>query len=276
MRTHNPVLSRQDAFTPAQQYSPQQQYGGPGAEPQGYGPGLQQPQGPQGPQQSHGLMTFEDVVTKTSIMIGLVILSAAAAWFLVPESLTWIGIIASGLIGFVCAMIVGFRRKISPPLMFLYAAVEGVFVGLFSRIFEGFYDGIVMQAVFATLVAAGVTLAAYKFFNIRVTPKFQKVVVIATIAFAAAMLLNFGLSFVGINLGLRSGVTGSVSLLAIGVSALAVVLAVFNLIMDFDHIERGIAMRAPAEQSWVAAFGLTVTLVWLYVELLRIISYIRR
>ncbi|MDN5725401.1 MAG: Bax inhibitor-1/YccA family protein [Propionibacteriales bacterium] len=275
MRTNNPVLSRQDAFTPAPQYSPQQQYGGPGTEPQGYGPDVQQGQTTP-PQQSGGLMTFEDVVTKTALMIGLVIVAAAAAWLLVPESLTWIGLIGSGLVGFVCAILVAVRRKISPPLMFLYAAVEGIFVGLLSRLFEGFYDGIVMQAVFATLVAAGVTLAAYKFFNIRVTAKFKKIVIIATVAFAAAMLINFGLSFVGINLGLRAGVTGPVSPLAIGISALAVVLAVFNLIMDFDHVERGIAMRAPAEQSWVAAFGLTVTLVWLYVELLRIISYFRR
>ena len=160
--------------------------------------------------------------------------------------------------------------------MLLYAAIEGVFIGMISKVFEQAYSGIVVQAVFATFVAAGVTLAAYKFFNIRVTPKFQKVVIIATIAFAVAMLLNFLLSLVGVNLGLRAGVTGPVSLLAVGVSALGVVLAVLNLVLDFDYIEQGVAMGAPASESWRGAFGLTVTMVWLYIEILRMLSYLRR
>ena len=99
-----------------------------------------------------------------------------------------------------------------------------------------------------TFAAAGVTLAAYKFFNIRVTPKFQKIVIIATIAFAVAMLLNFLLSLAGVNLGLRDDGTGPVSLLAIGVSLLGVVLAVLNLVLDFDYIEKGVAMGAPAKR----------------------------
>jgi len=180
------------------------------------------------------------------------------------------------LIGFVVVMFVAFRRKVSPGLVLLYAAIEGVFIGMISKVFESLYDGIVVQAVIGTFAAAAVTLAAYKFFNIRVTPKFRKVVIIATIAFAVALLINFLLSLAGVNLGLRDSGTGALSLLAIAFSLLGAVLAVLNLVLDFDYIEQGVEMGAPASESWRGAFGLTVTMVWLYIEILRLLSYIRR
>ena len=265
LRSSNPVLSRNDAFTP-------------GSTRQAHFPGYpQQPgSGPQDPQRDQGVMTLDDVVTKTGIMLGLVVIVAAAVFFLLPPQILFPASIVASLATIVVVFIVASRRIISPALVGVFAVVEGVMVGGISKIFESFYPGIVVQAVFATFVAAALTLAAYKFFNIRVTPKFQKVIFIATAAFAVVMLLNLVLSLLGINLGLRTGVTGPVSLLAIGVSAIAVVLAVLNLVLDFDYIERGIEMGAPASQSWKAAFGLTVTLVWLYVEMLRIISYFRR
>ena len=110
----------------------------------------------------------------------------------------------------------------------MYAAIEGVFIGMISKYFEYLYNGIVAQAVLGTFAAAGVTLAAYKFFNIRVTPKFTKIVVIATISFAVAMLPNFVLALAGVNMGLRDDGTGPVSLLAIGVTLLGAVLAVLE------------------------------------------------
>ncbi|MDO5682891.1 MAG: Bax inhibitor-1/YccA family protein [Propionibacteriaceae bacterium] len=274
LRSSNPVLSRSDAFTPGGHAGGYSQYpSGPGQ--QGFGP-----QDPQPGSRDRGVMTFDDVVTKTGLMLGIVIIVAAAAFFFLPINLLMPATIGAALGTVVLTLIVAFRRAISPGMVFIFAIVEGVFVGGMSKIFESFYPGIVVQAVFATFVAAALTLAAYKFFNIRVTPKFTKVVVIATVAFAVVTLLNFVLSLVGVNggagLGLRAGVDGPVSLLAIGVSALAVVLAVLNLVLDFDYIERGIQMGAPANESWKAAFGLTVTLVWLYIEMLRIISYFRR
>ncbi|MDO5500330.1 MAG: Bax inhibitor-1/YccA family protein [Propionibacteriaceae bacterium] len=269
LRSSNPVLSRQDAFTPGGQQT--QQY------PQYPG---QQGFGPQDPQPGQGRMTLDDVVTKTGVMLGLVVIVAAAVFFFMPPSILYPAAIVASLATIVVVFVVAARRRISPALVGIFAVVEGVMVGGISKIFESAYPGIVVQAVFATFVAAALTLAAYKFFNIRVTPKFTKVVAIATAAFAVTILLNFVLALLGVNggagLGLRSGVTGEVSLLAIGVSALAVVLAVLNLVLDFDYIERGIQMGAPASESWKAAFGLTVTLVWLYVEMLRIISYFRR
>jgi len=279
LRSSNPILSKRDAFTPAAPQYGQAQYGQGGFQP--YPPqGYQQPGSPQDPTRQtsapEGRMTLDDVVTKTAVTMGLLVATAAVAWALMPPALTFPSMILSALVGFVVVLLVSFRRVVSPPLVLIYAAIEGVFIGMISKVFEAMYPGIVVQAVFATFVAAGVTLAAYKFFNIRVTPKFQKIVFIATAAFAIAMLLNFVLSLMGVNLGFRSGVTGPVSLLAVGISLLGVVLAVLNLVLDFDYIEKGIQMGAPARESWRGAFGLTVTMVWLYIEILRILSYLRR
>jgi uncharacterized YccA/Bax inhibitor family protein len=273
LRSSNPILSKQDAFTPAApQYgqsqfgrSPYQQY-----PPEAYGQPAPVQQAPE------GRMTFDDVVTKTAVTLGLLAITAGLAWVLIPDSLYFPAMVLSGLVGFVAVMVVSLRRVVNPGLVLAYAAIEGVFIGMISKVFESYYTGIVTQAVVATFFAAGVTLAAYKFFNIRVTAKFQKVVVLSTIAFAALMLVNFVFSLVTGQAGLRGGIVGPVSGLALLLSAVAIVLAVLNLVLDFDYVERGVAMGAPARESWRAAFGLTVTMVWLYVEMLRLLSYLRR
>src|SRR5215208_5832874 len=261
LRSSNPILSKQDAFTPAApQYGTPS--GGYGADPYGRQGYQGYPGGPaHAPVQApEGRMTFDDVVTKTAITMAILIISAALAWMFVPTALYFPALILSGLVGFGVVLLVAVRRNISPGLVLVYAAIEGIFV----------------QAVIGTFAAAGVTLAAYKFFNIRVTPKFQKIVIISTIAFALAMLVNFVFALLGVATSLRAGITGPVGLLAIGVSLLGAVLAVLNLVLDFDYIEQGVAMGAPAKESWRGAFGLTVTMVWLYVELLRLLSYLRR
>ncbi len=273
LRSSNPILSKQDAFTPA---APQQGQNPYAQQPYAASPYGQQPGYGQPPVSTEPRMTFDDVITKTAVVMGVLVISAALAWMFVPPALYMPALILSGLVGFGVVLLVTLRRVISPPMVFLYAAIEGVFIGMFSNIFNSIYPGIVVQAVIGTFAAAGVTLAAYKFFNIKVTPKFQKVVIISTIAFAVAMLINFVASLLGFNLGLRDGGTGPVSLLAVGFSILGCVLAVLNLVLDFDYIERGVEMGAPASESWRAAFGLTVTMVWLYVEILRLLSYIRR
>jgi uncharacterized YccA/Bax inhibitor family protein len=272
LRSSNPILSKKDAFTPAAR-----QYGDAyGQSPYGYhqvpAPGMSPTQAPE------GRMTFDDVVTKTAITMAVLVLTAALAWFTVGQvpALMFPALIVSGLVGFVVVMVVSFRRAVSPGLVLLYAAIEGVFIGMISTLFESYYPGIVAQAVIATFFAAGATLAAYKFFNIRVTAKFTKVVVIATVAFAALMLVNFIFSLATGSAGLRGGIVGPVSGLAVIISLFAIVLAVLNLVLDFDYIEQGVAAGAPAKESWRGAFGLTVTMVWLYVEMLRLISYIRR
>jgi uncharacterized YccA/Bax inhibitor family protein len=271
LRSSNPILSKQDAFTPAAPQYNQNPYGQPQA---GYPQYPGQPQAPV--QATEGRMTLDDVVTKTAVTMGVLVIAAALAWMFIPDTLYFPALIASGLIGFIVVMFVAVRRNVSPGLVLLYAGIEGIFIGMISKFFESYYSGIVVQAVIGTFAAAGVTLAAYKFFNIRVTPKFRKVVIIATIAFAVALLINFVLALFGVNLGLRDSGTGAISLLAVVVSLIGASLAVLNLVLDFDYIEQGVAMGAPASESWRGAFGLTVTMVWLYIEILRLLSYLRR
>jgi uncharacterized YccA/Bax inhibitor family protein len=274
LRSSNPILSKQDAFTPAAPQYGQTQFG--------RSPYQQYPPDPYGqqqrpvPQAPEGRMTFDDVVTKTAVTMGLLAITAGLAWLLVPAGLYFPAMVLSGLVGFVVVMVVSFRRNVSPGLVLAYAAIEGIFIGMISKVFEGLYPGIVAQAVVATFFAAGATLAAYKFFNIRVTAKFSKIVVISTLAFAALMLVNFIWSIATGSGGLRGGIVGPVSPLAVGISLIAIVLAVLNLVLDFDYIEKGVAQGAPARESWRGAFGLTVTMVWLYVEMLRLLSYLRR
>ncbi len=272
LRSSNPILSKKDAFTPAAPntggYAPypghDQYQQNPYGQPQGggsYG---------SAPVQTEGRMTLDDVITKTAVVMGLLVVSAALSWWFIPVSLTMPALILSALTGFVAVLLVSFRRSVSPPLMFAYAVIEGVFIGMFSKLFESLYPGIVVQAVVGTFVAAGVTLATYKIFRIRVSSKFRQIVIIATIAYAVTLFVNFIVSLFIPGLGLRVGMLGLL------ISLIGVVLAVLNLILDFDYIEQGIAIGAPAKESWRAAFGLTVTMVWLYVEILRILSYIRR
>ncbi|WP_026925869.1 Bax inhibitor-1/YccA family protein [Granulicoccus phenolivorans] len=219
-------------------------------------------------------MTFDDVVAKTMVTMGLALLAAIAVYALVPAQYLWPVTIGASIASVIAALVVAFARSLPAPAALIVVVLEGAMIGGLSKSFEMVWPGIVSQAVLATFIAAGVTLAAYKFFNVRVTPRFRKIVFIATAAFAVTMLVNFVLSLAGIDLGLR-GAGGGVSFLAIIVSAIGVVLATLNLVLDFDHIENGIRNGAPASESWRAAYGLTVTLIWLYVEILRILSYFR-
>ena len=286
MRSSNPVLSRPDAFIPQQQpaqggfqqpygyQQPGQQFPQQGYPQQGYPQqGYQQPgqYAPQQPVQTGGVMTIDDVITKSAITLGTVIGVAALTFMFMPARFLMAGMIISAIAGFVTVMVVAARRVINPAAVLVYAAVEGIFIGAVSKLYESLWNGIVPAAVLATVVASAATLGAYKFFRIRVTNKFRKMVMIGTLAYAGVLLVNFVLSLFGINFLFGHG---NMALLLL-ISALGVGLAVFNLILDFDYIEQGIAMQAPASESWRAAFGLTVTLVWLYIEMLRLLSYFR-
>ncbi|EFQ83743.1 hypothetical protein HMPREF0063_11406 [Aeromicrobium marinum DSM 15272] len=230
---------------------------------------------------STGRMTLDTVVEKTAISLGLLVATAAVAWFLIGDLATE-GALATAfafamggaIVGLVLSLVNSFKKVVSPALVLAFAAVEGVFVGAFSKIISSYVGDptIVFQAVLATMVAFFGTLAAYKFFNIQVTDKFRKVMTIAIFSFVGVMLVNFVLSLTGV---LESGGLRGFNTLGLVVSAIAVVLAVFMLIMDFDFVEKGIEAGLPERESWRAAFGLTVTLVWLYIELLRILAILR-
>ncbi len=281
----NPVLSRPDAWThnlvqaPPNQQPHDQSYGAQYGQPYTqYGqqpPVGQQPYQPSSPQPVER-MTVDDVITKTAITMGLMMLVAVAAARFVPFTLLMPVALVSGLVAFIVPLVAAVRRSIGPVLAITFSLIEGVFIGGFSMLFESYYPGIVLQAVLGTFVAAAITLAAFKFGGFRLSSKARKIVMLSMIGVVVASLLSLALSFMGINLGLYAGVTGPVGGLAWLFAGLGVVLAVLSLVSDFQSIEQGVAMGAPAKESWRAAFGLTVTMVWLYTNILRILSYIRR
>lgn len=215
-----------------------------------------------------GLMTVDSVVLRTAILLAIIATTGGVAWAL---NLGQGPAIVAALAGFAIAMVVIFKRITSPPLIMTYAAVEGIFLGAISHTFNNAYPGIVVQAVLGTGTAFAGMLLAYRSGRIRVTPRFTKMVVGAAIGLIGLMIVNLvaGL-FTSGGLGLRDG-----GPLAIVFSLVAIGVACLMLALDFDHIEKAIAAGTPERESWLGAFGLTVTLVWLYIEILRLTSYLR-
>ena len=214
-----------------------------------------------------GRMTIEDVVARTSILFGILVVTGAVAW---TANLGFGALMFGFLGGFVLAMVNTFSQKIRPGLIMAYAAFEGLALGTLSHFYNDRYPGIVSQAVIGTLCAFAGILFAYSNGKIRVTAKFTRVIMGAAIGYLALGLISMVLSFTG-NSGGLYGVTGFGPLLAMA----GVALASFFLVLDFDQIEKGVAAGAPQEESWRAGFGLMVTIVWLYLEILRLISILR-
>ena len=230
-------------------------------------------------------MTIDSVVEKTAITLGLVIVAAGVAWVLIGNimgagslvnesavskayTLTLVG----GLGGFALVMVNAFKKVTSPALVIGYAILEGLFVGAFSKLVTTFVSAnpsIIFGAVLGTFAAVGGTLAAYKFFDIQVGAKFRKIVIASMLGFVAVSLLSLVMSFFGSGLGVNGfGPVGFVF------ACLGLVLGVFMLILDFDFVEKGIAAGLPERESWQAALGLTVTIVWIYTNILRILAII--
>ncbi|WP_203568450.1 Bax inhibitor-1/YccA family protein [Aestuariimicrobium ganziense] len=286
----NPILSQSETFNSARpQANPYQGYGQAQYRqaqyqqaPQGWGQPQQQwqqdqqiPQWQQQmPQSQQGVMTMDDVLVKTGLSLGVVALTAVLGAAFLPTNLLLVGSLVAAFAAMAMSFVLARKRTVPAAGVIAFAAVEGVFVGGISAFLEGMFPGIVATAVIATFAAAAATLAAYKFFNIRVTPKFRKITTIGLISFVVLILVNLGLSFAGIDLGIRD-IGGGASMISIIISIIAVGLAIMSLISDFDMVERGLANRAPATESWRAALGITATMVFLYVELLRIASYFR-
>ncbi len=297
MQSKNPVFARREEFAranpqAAQYGQPQQPYGQPqqpyGQPQQPYGqPQYGQPQQYATPEQlgqmyrapsagplQTGRMTYDDVVIRTGMMFAALLATAAVTWFVVTGSpeLVFPVWIVSMLVGLGLGLFISFSKKIRPAAILAYAAVEGVFLGSISFAFESIFglDGIVFQAVLATLGAFAAMLLAYKTKVIRATPKFTRFLIIATIGYAVFSLFNFVAVMV-----FNVPSVYSMGLLGVGISILGVGLASLNLILDFDYIERGVNAGVPQQQAWVAAFGLVVTLVWLYIEMLRLIAILR-
>jgi uncharacterized YccA/Bax inhibitor family protein len=226
---------------------------------------------PAGPLQTQR-MTLDDVIVKCAVVFGALFLAAGTTFFLLPEGTAAALALPGLLVGLVLGLVISFRQSTSPALIISYAVAEGLFLGAISRFFDAAYDGIVSQAVLGTLAAAGAMLFVFSTGRLRATPKFTKVLMTAGLAYLGIALVNLVLRFTGVLDGWGFYGAGPLGLL---LCAAGVALASFFLIMDFDFIQRGIQNGAPARYSWFAAAGLLMTLVWLYVEVLRLLAILR-
>lgn len=213
-------------------------------------------------------MTLDDVVVRGFLTLGTLVVAGAVAWALdFPPVAAMVAMVA----GLVLWAIITFGNKTNPALVLGFAASYGVAVGVVSHITNDFYHGIVLQAVMGTALAFGAMLAVHSLRIIRVTPKFTRYVVGAGLALLGLMLINFVAGFfVEGGIGIReSGPLGIIF------SCVAILVGCFFLLLDFAAIEDGVRSGAPARFAWLMAFGLTLSLVWIYLEVLRLLSYLR-
>jgi uncharacterized YccA/Bax inhibitor family protein len=212
-----------------------------------------------------GRMTIDDVVTRTAILFAVLVTVGAGAWTLNLGG----GALMLGFIGgLVLAMVNVFSKTVKPALVIAYAAFQGLALGTLSNMYNTVYDGIVSQAILVTISAFAAMLFAYKSGRIRVTPKFTKVLMTALLGYFVLAMVSLVGSFFGASL---YSIGGFGLILAAG----GMVLAAFFLILDFDQIQNSINAGVPQTESWRAAFGLMVTIVWLYMEVLRLLSILR-
>ncbi|AVV42246.1 Bax inhibitor-1/YccA family protein [Streptomyces sp. ID05-04B] len=292
MRSRNPVFSRRG-------FSRDNGYAGFNAAPQAGGPAVGTQQGnpyaqpagnpyaqnpyaqqdlqhgapPQAPAAT-GRMTMDDVVARTATTLGTVVVTAILSWLLLPVDDANIGksygiAIGAGLVAMVLALVQSFKRRPSPALILSYAAFEGVFLGVISSAVSTYIaDGVVAQAVLGTMAVFAGVLVAYKAGWIRVNRRFYGFVMAAAIGFVLLMMVNllFAVFGGGDGLGFRSGGLGIVF------GIIGIILGACFLALDFKQVEDGVAYGAPREEAWLAAFGLTMTLVWIYMEFLRLLS----
>jgi uncharacterized YccA/Bax inhibitor family protein len=231
----------------------------------------QQP--PAGPVQMRRL-TLDDVVMKTLGLFVVLLVVAAGSWVLTKESPgllmpVWLG---GMILGLVVGLVIAFKKTVSVPLILLYAALEGAFLGAFSQVMERAYPGIVMTAVIATLCTFTGMLAGYKFGIIKVTSRSRKIFGMAILGYLLFSVVNVVALMFGWTSGWGFGGSG---LLGIGISVLGVGLASYSLALDFDNIDQAVRAQIPEKYSWLLAHGLIVSLVWLYLEILRLLARTR-
>ena len=232
-------------------------------------------------------MTVEDTVFKTLGLFAVLVVTAVVGWIWTMSSVTVANpspniapMLIGGLVGFVLAMVATFKKKPSVPIFIAYAAFEGLFIGGISAFFEFIYPGIVVQATLATLSVVGVTLALFASGKIRASKRATKIFMIAMVGYLVFSLINVGLMLFNVPLaGGAFGLLSDVKLfgipLGVIIGVFVVIMAAYSLVLDFDQIQRGVRNGAPRVYGWVGAFGIMVTVVWLYVEILRILAILR-
>jgi len=215
-------------------------------------------------------MTIQGTVNKTLALLALVVFTASIVWLNPAISTPFL--FPSLIVGFVVAMVTVFKKEWAPVTAPLYAALEGVVIGAVSSVFERRYPGIVVQAVMLTFGTLLSLLIAYKSRLIKPTENFKLGVVAATGAVALLYIVSMVMGFFGKTIPFIY----ESSPIGIGFSVIVVIIAALNLVMDFDFIEQGAGLGAPKYMEWYGAFGLIVTLIWLYLEILRLLSKTRR
>ncbi|WP_083733226.1 Bax inhibitor-1/YccA family protein [Actinomadura sp. CNU-125] len=247
-----------------------QEYGAPGpaAGHGAAGPGVQAPPG--APPAARP-MTLDDVVVRGFMTLITLIVTGALAWALVPVDLALPVMVVALLAMIGVWAFITFGRKANAPLVLAFAAVYGVAVGIISHAYNDVYHGVVLQAVVGTALAFAATLAAYALRIVRVTPKFVKFVIAAGAALVGLMLINLVVYAFGGDGGI--GIRDPDNPLAYVFSVAAILLGCFFLLLDFDSVEQGVRAGAPEKFAWYCAFGLVLSLVWIYLEILRLLSY---
>lgn len=214
-------------------------------------------------------MTVSGTMNKSFILLLLLTAGAIVTWWMTFAGYNTMPLTIGGaIVGLVLVLISAFKPQYSSWLAPGYAIFEGLFIGGISAIFEAMYPGIVIQAVGATFVTFAVCLGLYKFKIVKVTEQFRSIIIAATLAivtyYVISWLVSMFTSFVPVHHGN--------SLMSIGISVFVIIIAAMNLFLDFDMIEKGAAQKHPKYMEWFGAMGLMVTLVWLYIEFLRLLS----
>ncbi len=281
--SNNPVMNRNPYFsgnattpTMPQQapYGQPNQYGAPNAQQyapqQGYpGPQSQQYPAQQGafePQARAGGMTYDDAMVKTLILLAIAVFSGAGTMAFLPLEMVMPVAIGAALAAFVLGMIAAFQRMVKPIFAIGYALLEGIALGALTGALNFFYPGVAVQAVLGTAVVVGVAVALHMSGAVRTTPRGRKIVMVVLISYIIFGFLNMVLTWTGVlsGFGMRSGSLGII----LGLVIIAV--AGYMLIGDLETVKLAVANGAPKEFAWTCAFGIVMTILWIYVEVLRI------
>ncbi|MER7796403.1 Bax inhibitor-1/YccA family protein [Microbacterium sp. NPDC096154] len=235
-----------------------------------------------------GRMTVEDTIHKTVASFAVLLVGGAVGWFAMASNPgLGLGLMVLGVLGgLVLGLVNAFKRMPGAGLVLAYAALEGLFIGAFSLFMEMQFPGVVMQATLATVAVVGVTLALFSSGKVRTSPRMNKIFMIALLGYGVFSLLNLGLMWFGGSIPFGNGTFGDLAWgirsmefmgmpLGVIIGALAVLMGAYSLVMDFEFVQNGARNGAPRKLGWKASFGIVSTVVWIYVEILRILAILR-
>ena len=226
-----------------------------------------------------GTMTFDDVVVKSIMCFGLLLVGATAGWMtgIVAMDVALVLFFASCAVTLGLAIFIQFSKKIRPGAIVTYSLIEGFSLGVISYTFESYFPGIVISAVLATLVVIGTTLAAFMLGFVRNSSTLTRVAGIGSLAFFFYYLVTFALSVSGmVNMRAVNSITVFGIPLGVIIGVLAVFIGVLCLVRDFDAVKVGVASNVPVKYAWLCTFAIMTDVIWIYLEILKILSYLMR